>query len=365
MKIAYLLETDLTIQSGILFKLNGQIKYWKRNGHKVKFFSVPSTLRNQHGQTTSDPLIMADYEVFIHPKAALFKGSFRNYLNKILVGRKLRSSIRTFNPDLIYYRQGIWFPGLTPILKEARTIMEINTNDLEEIKHESWLRRKIYLYGRNKIISNITGIIAISNELANSYQSYGKKTCVVSNGYDYEEVPKIQAKENTKPEIIFVGSSGMPWHGLDKIKRMAQYLPNYIFHIVGSPSFDFSGNNIIQHGYLQKDELFKLYERVDIGIGSLAMHRNNMNEGSTLKVREYCAFGLPIILGYKDIDLEGRSFVLNIGNYENNVEDNISVIDEFIQKWHNKIIDHKITEPIISYRHKEEMRIKFFERVVN
>lgn len=363
MKIAYLLETDLTIQSGILFKLNGQTEYWKKNGHSVKFFSIPSV--HEKGPLPTKPLIKVETEAFSHPTAKLFKGSLKNYLNKILVSKRLQRAINKYNPDLIYYRQGIWFPGLIPILKRRKTVMEINTNDLEEIKHESWLRRRIYLYGRNKIINNISGIVAISNELADSYTVFNKPISVVSNGYDYTDLPNIEKKENPNPEIIFVGSSGMPWHGLDKIKRMAEYLPNYIFHIVGSPNFYYSGNNIIQHGYLQKDELFKLYKKVNIGIGSLAMHRNNMNEGSTLKVREYCAFGLPIILGYKDIDLEGQSFVLNIGNHENNVDDNIELIDQFIQKWHNKIIDRKMTEPIISYRYKEETRLKFFESIVN
>src|SRR5690606_35583904 len=99
-------------------------------------------------------------------------------------------------------------------------------------------------------------------------------------------------------------------------------------------------------------------------IGSLAMHRNSMLEACPLKVREYCAFGLPVILGYRDTDLEGQDFVLNIGNYESNVEDNIEEIRQFVIKWHNKVVNHTITEPILSYKYKEEKRLRFFESII-
>ena len=51
------------------------------------------------------------------------------------------------------------------------------------------------------------------------------------------------------------------------------------------------------------EDLDRLAETCDIGIGSLALFRNQMQEACTLKVREYWARGLPFVLGYDDSDL--------------------------------------------------------------
>src|SRR5690606_30391945 len=57
---------------------------------------------------------------------------------------------------------------------------------------------------------------------------------------------------------------------------------------------------IIIHGTLSKDEYFKVVSKCDVGLGSLAMFRQNLKEGSTLKVREMLAMGLPVFSGHKD-----------------------------------------------------------------
>jgi hypothetical protein len=53
-------------------------------------------------------------------------------------------------------------------------------------------------------------------------------------------------------------------------------------------------------------DLDDLVDKCHIGIGSLALFRNNMIEACTLKVREYWARGLPFVIGYDDTDLIGN-----------------------------------------------------------
>jgi len=43
-------------------------------------------------------------------------------------------------------------------------------------------------------------------------------------------------------------------------------------------------------------------KRADVAIGALATYRKGMKETSTLKVREYLAYGLPVILDHHDPD---------------------------------------------------------------
>ncbi|WP_198264123.1 hypothetical protein [sulfur-oxidizing endosymbiont of Gigantopelta aegis] len=79
---------------------------------------------------------------------------------------------------------------------------------------------------------------------------------------------------------------------------------------------------------------------MNIAIGTLSLHKKNMKEASALKVREYVAYGLPVILGYIDSDLDGCDFILNVGNYERNIHDNLKKIKEFIRFWKDKEIKY-------------------------
>ena len=83
---------------------------------------------------------------------------------------------------------------------------------------------------------------------------------------------------------------------------MATHMPGYDFHIVGVT--EQSHNNVFYHGYLQQSEYLQVLSKCQICIGSLALFRNNMEEACPLKVREYLAYGFPIILGYEDTAFE-------------------------------------------------------------
>ena len=62
-------------------------------------------------------------------------------------------------------------------------------------------------------------------------------------------------------------------------------------------------------------QLYGLLVAMDVGVGTLARYRVNLETDNSLKSREYCAFGVPILLGAKD-----RSFPpeLSFVNYLTN-----------------------------------------------
>lgn len=103
---------------------------------------------------------------------------------------------------------------------------------------------------------------------------------------------------------------------------------------------------------------------MNIGIGTLALHRKGMKEASPLKVREYLAYGLPVILGYKDTDVDGKDFVLNIGNYELNVNENKQQITDFVNEWSDRRVDQEQVIQLIDWEMKEQRRLKFFESII-
>jgi len=171
-----------------------------------------------------------------------------------------------------------------------------------------------------------------------------------------------------------VGSPGQKWHGVDKVIYLASKFLKNTFHIIGPEKDEIIrlglkiSNNVIFHGYLNQRELENIVSRCDIGVSSLAVHRKNMNEASSLKSRQYLAQGLPIIIGYQDTDLsEELDFVLNIGNYEDNVKDNIKEIETFSEEIKKMNPEHIISQSrtYLNYEIKESKRLMFFKNILS
>jgi glycosyltransferase involved in cell wall biosynthesis len=366
MRIAYLVEVDITNESGIARKINGQTKHWQALNHQVKVFSVPSLNKNKESKSS---VLEVESEIFIHSISRKFKGQVKNYLNKILSSGTLHNSLIKFSPDIIYYRQGIWFPGFDKILNLPYPIViEANTNDLEEIKLEGKIRQLVYKYGRKKIINKASGFIGVTDEITKLYTPSVQSSVTITNGYQFDGNLCVKpTQHNKRPQLVFVGSPGCAWHGVDKIITLARSTPDFDYNIIGYTSHMFAQeslpNNICFHGFLSINDLIELYSQSDIAIGSLAFHRAGLNEGCPLKVREYCAFGLPVILGYIDTDFDGQNFVCNIGNYEDNITTKIGEIMQFVSSWHGKRVQKQIVESLVSFEVKEKKRLAYFEEI--
>ena len=228
------------------------------------------------------------------------------------------------------------------------------------------MEQQAYLYGREKILNSCDGFLAVSHEIARLYKSYMKPIEVIANGIIFDSSHSLHAaRNNTRLQFIFAGTQNQDWHGVDKIINLAKTLNDCDFHLVGIDNSRTPIDNVFFHGPLSQHELDALYPKMDIGLGTLALHRNNMKEASPLKVREYLAFGLPVIIGYQDTDLAGCSFVLNIGNYENNVIENTEEITIFAREWQGHRVARQNVEPLLSMLTKEKKRLEFFERITH
>jgi hypothetical protein len=114
---------------------------------------------------------------------------------------------------------------------------------------------------------------------------------------------------------------------------------------------------------LNRDEVVQVLARADVGIGSLALHRNQMFGGSPLKVREYLAVGLPVLYAYDDADadvLDG--YVLRIANTESAITDEIDRIDAFV----NRSMGVRVPRSSVGHidtATKERQRLALFEDV--
>ena len=272
-----------------------------------------------------------------------------------LIQRELLSlDLARWRPDLIYLRQGTVSPSVVILVAAVPTVVELNTLTLEELRLRSPLRYRYAAATRNLVLRPARGLVAVTDEIAQypSVRRLGHPTAVVPNAIDLTAHPPLPPTDNAAPHLAFLGAPRLPWHGLDKIDRMARHFPSWTFDVIGPARDELADHapNMRLHGPLDPDEYLPILAGSDAAIGSLAMHRNHLTEASPLKVAEYLARGLPTIIGYTDTRFpSGAPFLLQIPNTEDNVESSLDDISRFVLDWMGRRIDPKTITSIDSH----------------
>lgn len=183
-------------------------------------------------------------------------------------------------------------------------------------------------YWGDKSIKSSAGIVGVTNEIV-SYERLRSKCdtklgIVYPNGISMSNLDIQDFREGNIPEILFVASYFYDWHGLDiLIEEMKRSDLNVTIHIVGkvrdSNLVDLKKDKrFVIHSSLTYSQIEAISARCWIALGSFALFRAKIKEGSTLKVREYLNNGLPVYSGHKDIFPEDFNFYkydhLNIKN---------------------------------------------------
>ncbi|MGD9685437.1 MAG: hypothetical protein AB7U43_00415 [Desulfobacter sp.] len=346
MKIAYVSFENPGNHSGVGKKIQTQVEVWRKLGHTVCNFVIS----NESLPSTSDIQYIGCRYVK-HP-----------YLLGASTAFKLHRALSLYKPDTIYCRQMLWWPLLTWSLNVAPLILEINSKDLAEYKHGKKIKYLLHFFTRGYLFKAAAGVVSVTEEIER-YLPFHKHKIVIGNGYDFTAtIPRLRP-HNERPQLIFVGSPGQSWHGVDKIIRLAKFCPEYDFNVVVPGFFADAEQNVKFHGGLYGKELEDLYKKMDVAIGSLALHRNNMSDATPLKTREYLAYGIPVVAGYHDPDLVGCDYFLNIGNFEDNVECGVQQIVSFVELWITKSISLEDVRRRLSHDVKELQRLNFMKLI--
>jgi glycosyltransferase involved in cell wall biosynthesis len=257
------------------------------------------------------------------------------------------------------------------MLSIAPTVLEINTDDINETRLQGWYSYWFNILTRSILLRNVSGIVALTREVAElaSYRVYAKPTRVIADGIDLRDYRPLPAPKNSKPAITLVGSPGMVWHGVDKLIHLARVCPDLDIHIVGYHAHDFKDKlpfNVQIHGFLDRAGVMNVLAKTDVACGPLALHRIHTQEGSPLKVREAAACGIPILLAYHDPDLIHLSSecLLQLPNTEENVLSHIEKIRSFAYQMMGKRIQRAAIADLIDQSHKEDLRLAFFDEVM-
>jgi hypothetical protein len=364
MRIAYVsLHWPRTIHSGVGKKIAAQIGAWRAAGNEVTLFLHSHTIENANDFL---PGVIELYE-----RKSGFVGKILTEFSRNKALASLIAKIKTYRPDIIYLRFNVFAYPLQRLFHIAPVIIEAVTNDVQQ--HET-LGKFYALYNRLTRRINLercSGIVSISHELAAlpAFADYHKPTIVMGDGVDLSKYPVIPAPKNQQPHLVFIGSPGNAWHGVEKLAPLAKLYPDLVIDVIGYGHIEGLQNppvNIVLHGYLKGEAYQQVLATADAAISSLALHSIGMQESSPLKTRECVAMGIPIILPYRDTDLElfNHPCILRIPNTPDNVQAHADEIYQFVCSVMGKRLDDPQIRDSIDSKNKESQRLDFFHKIV-
>ncbi len=176
----------------------------------------------------------------------------------------------------------------------------------------------------------------------------GLPTISISNGIDLKEISRKKVSDKKKKINLVAMASMNFWHGFDRVlEGLYQYYQNdpthrIEFYMIGKgPESDryhclikkYKLNQYVHEMGIINDQkrLKEIFDDMDIAIGSVGMHRANCEVASPIKAAEYCARGIPFVIGYNDISFDEKfEYILKVNRSEEPI--NIEKILAFYQK---------------------------------
>jgi glycosyltransferase involved in cell wall biosynthesis len=226
--------------------------------------------------------------------------------------------------DILYLRFDYPFFYLWYYLQKKRKCKIVFEH--QSLESREYLKQGKFLYPLfdlvfgSSIRRHCDGIVGVTEEITN-YQvnrtgDKRKPHVTIGNGIDVNRLPPKKSFSFNGSQLHLLSVANvMGWHGIDRvIQGMIEYRGEVkiYLHIVGSGreistikkmvndrSMD---DSVFFYGPLSGEDLDQMFNRSDIALGSLGIHRIGLHQASTLKAREYCARGIPFIYGTNDVD---------------------------------------------------------------
>lgn len=315
---AYIARLDLTQQhlSGVAAKIRGQISALE---------ALPARIELVH--PTGESILVDGQPWKSYGKGRLAKRwtyYFRFYVELAKRTREL---------DFVYIRyQGcspifLWMlrqlrrehPGLAVIIEVPSYPFHTEARSLRE-----HIFMRVDRATRCQLRRYVDRIVTFSKEGS----IFGIQTIETDNGVDIDRV-SIAPRSPSDQRLHLLGLANLSfWHGYDRVLAgLARYRAlgakrGVFFDIVGTGtelerlqalSSELGLTDCVKFwGPRQGKALDEIMAQAHVGISSIGMHRLKVDT-SNIKSREFCARGLPFVIGYPDRDFySGLPFVMHI-----------------------------------------------------
>lgn len=252
--------------------------------------------------------------------------------------------------DYIYIRHNYIGINLIKFLRRqkklgTKIILEFPTVS-KKPEEGSGIKNKIAFYTKKLLNQFLRGNIDLIVTYSQDDKIYGIPTAKIENCIDVNSIPRIEKKEKIKDKRIdLIGVALLTAsHGYDRIieglnKYYSNALWNYevYFHIVGDGKIKKSLEEKVKEYKIEKyvkfygkvggEKLDELFSKSDFAIGALATYRKKAMKCSELKIREYCARGIPFIYAAIEPYLEEhKEFCIKVKNNNDAIDIN-KIID--------------------------------------
>jgi hypothetical protein len=350
MRIAYFAHANGGSRSGVFHKIAEQVEQWRANGHTVRVFVL-----------TRDEV--SEWQSKLGDSSVCRYDGFGSRLGAV---GGLVSAARAFRPAIVYLRSDLFYPQMLCLPAQAALVVEVNTDDLREYALARPIRAFYNARTRGIMLRRARGLVFVTHELSvnTAFRGFRARRAVVTNGIHLDSYPTFPAPMGEHPRLVFIGTAGQPWHGIDKLVTLASMKRDWRFDIIGmGDETRVPLPNIAWHGPLERAAALGILARADVGVGTLALHRKGMNEACPLKVREYLAVGLPVMYANRDPDADLLdSLALRIANTESNIVDELPRIEEFVGRCRGRRVTRSSVAHIDVSR-KERQRLALFEEL--
>ena len=339
-------ETSNPSKLGILNKLDGIFKAFQQKGLDLDIISFKTKKTLQFNYTTflklPSRILWFRYFVF---KAILRKTSSHQY--DFVYIRYFKSDRYFLNFLRKIKKRGIKVFIEFPTFPYDQELIPNNLIERLIISHDRNYREKIFPF----VFRAIT--------FFNDEEIFNIPTIKLQNGIDIEKYLELTLPEFNNEELNLIAVANISkWHGYDRlIKGLRNYYSEegqkkkITLKIVGTGNAITELKHLVHELKLETSvsfvgpktgvELNSEFNNMNLGVGSLGMHRIGLNTGSILKLREYAARGLASVIAYHDYSIEKNNpFVLQVNADETPI--NIQSLIDFIQNL--QVTPHEIRE---------------------
>jgi len=369
LKVLYITNCTLERSSGVAKKIISQCRAMSSFSEKVDLVSIAYhdvRFVNFSNESRIDSEIDTSIYVSISPLAKIIRK-----IKKIFCPINIDKIVESY--DIIYIRRlsplvPTYISFIKKIKKNAKVYYELPTYPYIQEHLKITIENLFILIFEfrsierlKKVVDEFVVVCEVEDKTARDRLG---KYRIIPNGFDVSYV-KIRTAPLLKNEIHILGLANLAyWHGFDRIiTGMAQYKGPYkvVFHLAGG-----TGNeeiekirnlasklavtqNVVFHEPLYEEKLDALFDICHVAAGALGGYRKGFHLTSELKLREYCARGIPFFMSCYDPEFENFQHKFKVPEDDSPID--IAAICEFtkevyIEKNHPELMHNFAKENI-------------------
>ena len=305
--LIYRIDISELSHSGVLLKMACQKKALERLGHVVSLINHDQENIYKNGSV----LTSARYK----------KGTQRYFYNYYRFFKLLSKYVTAREYDLIYIRYPFSTPSFLKFSKkiksdnpECKLVLELPTFPYnQEFKGRSSIFMRVDNYCRKYLHKYYDRVVHFGEEES----LLNIPAISVTNGIDIDAIKERSGLRLENTIRLVAIAKWFYWHGLDRvINGLAEYARlrekkyKIDLTVVGEGPELNTIKALVEEknlrdlvcfvGVQRGEELDRVFDHSDVGVGTLGIHRKNLKYNASLKHREFCARGLPFILSTTD-----------------------------------------------------------------